>query len=335
MHRLVPWLVAAAIVLALGVPWLSPVRPFYATSDSMAPTIESGDLYFVLETSSVGTGDVIAYESPARGVVTHRVVAVGNGGFVTRGDANPSTDQAAGTPLVDRSAVIGRVVTLGGRSAVLPGAGSWLSWAADHRIGLGAIGLVLLVASSILGRGARVRSRDVLYVGDLIVPLVVGGVLVAGFLVAWGSSTHDVTFVATQGAATAAKAIPVGEPAVRTVSVDVATPPFSTALVETEGMALLDRSVDGTAVTLRVELPAVGSPGPYAGRVHVAAYPATLPRSVLADLHAVHPLVALAGSLAPLFGPLAGCYLVLFDGREPVRTGPGWLPRLRRGGLGP
>lgn len=332
MSRLATWMLALAIVAAVGVPWLVPVEPFYADSDSMSPAIEKGDLYIVVESDEAEVGDIATFESADRGgYVTHRVVATDGRSYVTRGDANPSTDQAGGMPPVERADLIGTVATVAGRPLVVPGAGSILKGLPSHRAPLVAIGTALIVGSLLFGGARPVQSRDVVYVGDLVVPLLVGGLLVSGFVVVSGWSTQEVGYVAVEGGATAPSAVPVDEAVVREASVDTFVPPFTTVLVEAEGLTVADRSMEGSSVELDIRVPALESPGPYAGRVKVYAYPATLPRGVIEGLHAVHPLAALLGSLGAVFGFLGVLYLTFLDGREPLRVGVArWRRRLRR-----
>lgn len=77
------------------------VDSYVVTSDSMAPTVESGDVV-VVTSGPVERGDVVTYRAPTpgraapSGHVTHRVVAIEErpGGTVlrTKGDANADPD---------------------------------------------------------------------------------------------------------------------------------------------------------------------------------------------------------------------------------------------------
>jgi len=76
--------------------------PMTVQSDSMLPTMKTGDLIIVKETDlySLKEGDVITFYSIVEGrriLVTHRIVKVndeaGNRSFVTRGDNNPVDDE--------------------------------------------------------------------------------------------------------------------------------------------------------------------------------------------------------------------------------------------------
>lgn len=78
--------------------------PLIVLTDSMYPTIQSGDLVIckTAEAEDIQVGDVIAYFDPAGNgdnVVTHRVIEVTNENgklaFRTQGDANNTPDESA------------------------------------------------------------------------------------------------------------------------------------------------------------------------------------------------------------------------------------------------
>ena len=74
-----------ALVLARG-----PAR--IVLTDSMAPTLQAGDLVWIVDLRSpVSVGSIVTYQYDDM-CVTHRVVARGGGYFVTQGDANASPD---------------------------------------------------------------------------------------------------------------------------------------------------------------------------------------------------------------------------------------------------
>lgn len=312
--------VLALAVLVAAQPAL-PVQLSYATSGSMAPAIESGDLYVVVETTNVNVGDVITYRSPTEGFVTHRIVGRAGGGFVTKGDANSATDQAAGLAPVSRADVVGRVVTAAGEPLTVPGIGPALVAIQAHRLQILLVAGALLAVSLLKGnrRGLGIPRRDVLFVGDIVRPLFVAGILGSLLLVAFGGSVHDLTYVATNDGHVGPGTVVVGEPAVKTVVVEVTKFPFTEVFVEAEGVEILDRAVDGSRVELDVLVPAQGAIGPHRATVHVYAYPATLPRGVLGWLHGIHWFVAALVSIGAVFGPLSGLYWVLFDGRTIIR----------------
>lgn len=126
------FVVSAAITSALWVTvpsllpgWMSVV----ITSDSMAPSIRSGDIVVAAPSSGVGleVGTVVVFEDSARpGLVTHRIVGLNaDGTYRTQGDANSQPDS---TPLrPDQVIGTGRfLVPLIGLSLAWFSAGAWV-----------------------------------------------------------------------------------------------------------------------------------------------------------------------------------------------------------------
>lgn len=60
---------------------------FSPHGESMSPTLRDGDTVTLVKAKSVRKYDVILYRRPNGKAVLHRVIAVKDGAFVTRGDA--------------------------------------------------------------------------------------------------------------------------------------------------------------------------------------------------------------------------------------------------------
>lgn len=107
---LIPILVANVTMIVKSmtdpdkVPTFAGYSPLIVLTDSMYPSIKSGDLIIVksAEASEVKEGDVISFfdpDSKDSSVVTHRVVSVlADGSFKTKGDANNTEDDTAIPP---------------------------------------------------------------------------------------------------------------------------------------------------------------------------------------------------------------------------------------------
>lgn len=74
------------------------------TTSSMTPTLTQGSLFLALHGSPT-EGDLVVFERANGDQAVHRVVDKTPQGLVTKGDANPTTDQAAGEPHVDAGQV--------------------------------------------------------------------------------------------------------------------------------------------------------------------------------------------------------------------------------------
>lgn len=331
----------AILVLALAAMVVAgpaaPVQLSYATSDSMAPAISEGDLYFVIKGSSdISTGEVITFYSISRSdYVTHRVVEQTEDGYITKGDANPSTDQEAGNPVVREETVVGEVLTFGGGPLTIPHIGPAIMAIQSNRYFLIALVGALVIGDIIRERWFQgIPERDVVRVHEVVRPMLIMAAVACFVLIILGSSTHSLTYVATGSGSGGAATIDVGEPAIRTFDVDVDRLPFTTAVVDVEGVTVLDRVRDGSTAEMTVRVPPQPEIGPYRAQVHVRAYPATLPTPALRWLTDVHWFAAIVGSMVPIFGPILAVYLLFMDGRDPVRVRDSrLLRRLGGGGL--
>jgi len=329
------WLAAVAALALLVAPPPSPVHLSYATSDSMEPAIEEGDGYLLVSTGNYDTGDVVTFYSEERGAfVTHRVVGQTDGGLVTQGDANPSTDQAGGLAPVEGDAVLGEVPSVGGMLLVVPNLGAVVGpLQTNPAVGAGVVGLLgLLVVVG--GRERRTRTRSVTSAGEVLGPTFAVGVVGAlALLLLVGGSTYQFAYTAVDGQPAGGDELAVGEPAERTYEVRLFEPPLTRTFVEAEGMTVTDRASDGATTTLDVRLPPPESPGAVETSVRTYAYPATLPADVQRTLHGTHPALATAASVGAVFVPLYLLYLLAVDGRAPLRP-PRWRVWHRMGGDG-
>lgn len=324
--------VGTLVVLALAVFVIAqpalPVHPTLAESDSMAPTIDEGDFYLVVPADAITQGDIILFYSPREGQhTTHRVVGETDEGFVTKGDNNPSTDQAAGYPAVQEEEVVGEVVSLGGEPFVISGLGGPLKQANEHQYLILALAFGILIVSELrvlYTRSKRSTERDIVCMDDIIQPLFIGLMVLGLVLVIWGASTHTLVWVATSQV-TEAHTVPVGESVSRSVDVKTYTPPFTTVIVEADGMTVQDRSVAGAKITLDGQLPAMSSTGSFQTQVRVHPYPAMLPESTIRRLHAGHPILATLGTVLPIYVIIGVLYLLVADRKAPIRA-----PRSRR-----
>jgi hypothetical protein len=88
-----------------------------ARGGSMLPFLRDGDVLVVRPVGARGIriGDVLCYEPPSGGLCLHRVVARGERGFVTRGDALPYLEdvpEAAALGVVTARQRRGRTIAL-------------------------------------------------------------------------------------------------------------------------------------------------------------------------------------------------------------------------------
>ena len=124
-------LLAAVVVFSLVVGQLvgTPVGLSYVETGSMAPTMEPGDGFVAVPAELAGPveeGDVVVFraeEIQGGGLTTHRVVGETERGYVTKGDANPFTDQDGDEPPVKEPQIVAQALQVGGSVVVIPGLG--------------------------------------------------------------------------------------------------------------------------------------------------------------------------------------------------------------------
>jgi len=125
-------LLAVVVVLALlaGQFLGQPVLLAFVETGSMAPTMQPGDGFVAIPAQLTGPpeeGDVVTFraeEIRGGGLTTHRIVGETERGYVTRGDANPFTDQDGEEPPVKRAQVVAVAWAPGGEVMVIPALGT-------------------------------------------------------------------------------------------------------------------------------------------------------------------------------------------------------------------
>jgi signal peptidase len=124
--------VLAIVVVAsllLGAVLGQPILLSYVETGSMEPTIATGDGFVAIPSALVGdadVGDVVVYraeELQGGGLTTHRVVGETDTGYITKGDANPFTDQDGPEPTVSEDQIVAHALQIGGTAVVIPALG--------------------------------------------------------------------------------------------------------------------------------------------------------------------------------------------------------------------
>jgi signal peptidase len=343
MLRKIGFAALLLFVAALIAPAAAPVQVSYVVSDSMSPTLATNDGYVLVDTGSIEAGDIITYDSEERGMsVTHRAVEVTEDGIVTQGDANPSTDQATGYPLVQPDDVAGKVLTVGGAPLRIPQLGVAIALLRSYWYLTAA--LLAGVALRSLAGTARNRNRDsVLRSREVILTATVVAVVMAVALVSFAATQQTTVYQVTASNTENAQTLTVGAERTEALTVQLAKTPVSYAIIDTDGMTIansttVDESSSGPVVSekgrlgwLRTKLlkpeeqnvtatiPAQEATGPHRTSLRVHPYPKTLPRGVVTALHDVHPFVAAVSTILVPAGLLYGLYWLLVDMTVPLR----------------
>lgn len=324
--------VVLVVSLLLGQVLGYPVLISFVETDSMAPTIEAGDGFIAVPAGLAGPiepGDVVVFDAQqlhGGGYVTHRVVGVTDEGYVTKGDANPFTDQSASweEPPVQREQIVAVALQVGGTVVVIPKVGlavmgsralvsgiqTQLSLLFGSRAFLGtqglayllfAIGLVVYLASLALERQTgrrRVRIREStnprknLTTAILALTLVLVLVLTASMALTGG--TQQIGFVSSDTDAPGAGVIPRGgsENVTYTVPSNGAIPAVVFLEPTSDDVEVTPTELyvpSGESVNATVTLHAPPERGYYRRYVVEHRYLPILPRGTIRSLYRVHP----------------------------------------------
>jgi signal peptidase len=342
-------------VIALALPAGAPLQISYVSSDSMSPTLDTNDGYVLVPAPAVESGDIITFYSEERGThVTHRATQITPEGITTKGDRNPSTDQAAGYPLVQPADVSGKLLTIDGSPVVIPHLGTVLGGISSYwYLMVGGLGAYLLLSGANTDRkkqrGHILRSREIVL--PITVLVIVAGVAFISLGVVHQTQVYTVTEQPTTDPAT----LTIGEPQTESIRLQMTKSPFTHVVTETEGMEITDttalppdngggsaspeaasrglpwQSFESSQQTIATRIPPQETAGPHATSIRMHPYPAILPSGTIEFLHGIHPFVAalvtvLCGTL-----PLYLVYWLLVDTTTPLRRGRSRLAR-RLGG---
>ena len=202
------WLVVLAVVTPVVLGWKSAV----ITSGSMQPALHRGDVVLAerYDGRLLGAGTVVLFDDPERGLVTHRIrVALDDGTYATKGDANQSADPrpltgehivATGRAVVPRIGLItvfaqeGNLTGLLGTAAAVAGL-VWLArWGLAVRPRRGTAPAPAAVSGATTrAPHTRYRTGDVRKVVGAVVVLQLAGALAAlpGARAAWVAPTDN------------------------------------------------------------------------------------------------------------------------------------------------
>ncbi|MFB6362049.1 MAG: signal peptidase I, partial [Halobacteriales archaeon] len=118
------------VTLVAGQLLGQPILLSYVETGSMEPQLQPGDGFIAIPIWAAGPieeGDVIVFDAQEihdGGLVTHRVVDVTDRGFITKGDANPFTDQDGREPPVQRPQVVAKAFQINGEVVAIPALGA-------------------------------------------------------------------------------------------------------------------------------------------------------------------------------------------------------------------
>jgi len=318
------------LVLIVGALVGQPVLLSFVVSGSMSPTIQEGDGFVAIPEQVAGDieqGDVIVFKSQEiRGgeLTTHRVVGETESGYITRGDANPFTDQDGAEPPVTESQIVAVAWQPGGQVVTIPNLGTAIlagrvvvtniltavttvlgveqaaeSWQAGSvMLVSGVILFAISIGSGIVNGSSRERERsrgqdtfDPRYAALFLTAIII---VPANIAMVAPSSTHQIP----TGEIAAGSNIAPGDPVEATlvannedalVTMLVVFNASGRTTIENRWLDVPGGETDSTALY---------APAPPRGEQKVVTvseyrYIVLLPPTVIIAMHDIHPLVAL------------------------------------------
>ncbi|NJE11214.1 signal peptidase I [Thermococcus sp. MAR1] len=179
-----------------------PVLVSYASSESMTPTINVGDLFFINPLSRrAEVGDIIVFQR-RDGWTVHRVYAITSDGYITKGDNNVATDQQEGLyPTVKKSDMAGKVIVLFGRPLVVRKGGELIENIRSKATNLYVVGILVVMGAVLTFSGSNRKerhrkksSRRFVKLSLKTVYAVISVAIIAGFVFVTISSWGTIAF---------------------------------------------------------------------------------------------------------------------------------------------
>jgi signal peptidase len=353
-------LIAVLLALVVGAALGQPILLSFVETGSMEPTMEPGDGFVAIPSPIAGDidkGDVVVFEAQnlnGGGLTTHRVVGETEAGYITRGDANPFTDQDGDEPPVTEGQIVAVALQVNGEVVVIPelgtaaqtmrGAVEGLQFRLAQLFGtrafLGTQGLALLLSGIGLAvllfgflfddeRRGRVveRSRNREGVYDprrMVLAMALFVALISGGTMAAMSGTQEYGMVSASFDSENPTTVPTGEesdltyPALNGGQLPVYAfyAPASGNVDVAPASVRMDR---GEQVNVTVTLQAPPETGYYPQYVAEHRYFAVLPFGVVAWLYGVHPWLPIVATSGLMGGGFLAVGLLVV-GASPIRT---------------
>lgn len=112
--QLLLWIALLGFVALVGLGRVTPYEALVVRSGSMEPTIPIGSIVIVDRAAHSPTiGTIASFREPDGSVVTHRIVGIEAGRYLTRGEANSSVDAERRPPATLYGTVVASVPLAG------------------------------------------------------------------------------------------------------------------------------------------------------------------------------------------------------------------------------
>jgi signal peptidase len=360
LWRLIITIVGLLVLLTIiGGVLGQPMGISFVETGSMEPQLQPDDGFIAVPTAVGGpveSGDVIVFDAVNLndgGFVTHRVVEKTEEGYITKGDANPFTDQDGSEPPVQEGQIRAKALKVGGEVVVIPGIGvvvngigaaieslqQTLAGLFGTRALLGTQGLAYIllgfgtityVLSSVVERsGDKPRARDQTRRIEMLSPVTVIAVMAVALVLLLTASMlapagpQQFQFVSSESNAAGPSVIQQGTAENVTYRIPSNGPlPVVTIIEPTSpGVTITPREqyvAGGQTENVTITIEAPPETGVYTRTTHEYRYLAFLPAETILALHAVNPLAPLI-VINFTIGTLFVLVAVLLIGLDPIR----------------
>lgn len=165
MRQVIEYMLLAVVLVLvlgslLGVIMNRPVFVSYAYSESMKPTINKGDVFFINPFErNPEVGDIVVFKTGNIWTV-HRVFAITEEGYITKGDNNIATDQQShNIPPISKESVAGTVITVGNTPIKIPKLGDYIGNSISDRGKILLAGFLIILGVVAFTSGEATNSR--------------------------------------------------------------------------------------------------------------------------------------------------------------------------------
>ncbi len=277
----------------------------YVYSNSMEPLIKVNDGFIVWPISKPKIGDIIMYRPVVlkASYVTHRIIQIGENGYITQGDNSPYPDQMIGEPEVRIHHIVGKVVTYQGQPILFPGLGNIPSRIKEG-VGSNAKYLSLLfLALSIISlffvknSKRRRKPRHRLRLKQVYQSIIWFGMISIIITIFIGSRVSQVKYLVSEYPGTLGNQVEVNHPGELIMNIQnnglVPIWPIITGIAPLSiksSPTYLPPKSKGSVI---IAVPPVQKTGIYQGYIQIYNYPAFLPRTLVIYLHRLWPTLAM------------------------------------------
>ncbi|NJE42847.1 signal peptidase I [Thermococcus sp. GR6] len=304
-----------------------PVFMSYAYSNSMTPTIDKGDVFFINPlATNPDVGDVIVFRTGNTWTV-HRVVAITDDGYITKGDNNIATDQQSHSVLpITRNKIGGTVVTVNGKVITIPEIGNYLETGLTEGSKLLISGMLIIIGAIAFtgGKASKNRKGKKFFTIKFKTPYLLASaflliMIAVSTFISWEAISVDYA-VTSAGGLREDWYLP-GQEFQRELTVKnynfYPMAYYVSASVPVVNVSNKEFKLgSGEEQSLAVVLKAPKTTSLYSTKVKVNAYLPILPASVMGTLYRIHPVVPLLAILVEVSIFLGMLYLVSGIGNE-------------------